>query len=270
MKQPSRVIRRPGGAPATLVLAPGWACDSSIWEPIVSHLGRFDLAFVELPGAGSGGAPPVDAETWSLDLAAGAFAAALKASGEGPRIAVGHSMSGVAALRMAAASGPLLAGVVTICSNPRPLRCEGWDFGFAPEEAHGATSFLREGADFPSALVALLRASGLPEPDAEAVEGAAAVLSACARRIRSPQAAIQLLERFFEVDIRGLLPRVGVPVLLVHGERDGAAPTGAGAFMAEHLPGAEMVVIPEAGHYPQLTRPAAVARAIEEFVSEIG
>jgi pimeloyl-ACP methyl ester carboxylesterase len=60
---------------------------------------------------------------------------------------------------------------------------------------------------------------------------------------------------------------VRVPVLLIHGGRDGIAPTAHARWLAEHIPGAEMRLYPDDGHVSVMTHAedalewlAAVAR----------
>ena len=59
--------------------------------------------------------------------------------------------------------------------------------------------------------------------------------------------------------------RVRVPTLVLWGESDGIVPPAYGEKLRGSLPDARVELIPEAGHYPQIERPDAVADAIERF-----
>jgi pimeloyl-ACP methyl ester carboxylesterase len=61
------------------------------------------------------------------------------------------------------------------------------------------------------------------------------------------------------------LHRVRVPTLIVWGESDGIVAADYGEKLCRSLPDARLALIPEAGHYPQIERPDAVADAIERF-----
>jgi len=61
------------------------------------------------------------------------------------------------------------------------------------------------------------------------------------------------------------LHRVRVPTLIVWGDSDGIVTADYGEKLCRSLPDARFVLIPEAGHYPQIERPEAVADAIERF-----
>jgi 2-hydroxymuconate-semialdehyde hydrolase len=59
--------------------------------------------------------------------------------------------------------------------------------------------------------------------------------------------------------------RIGVPTLVVEGSCDKLLPSGWAAQIAGQIPGARSVVIPDAGHCPQIENPSAVNRLLLEF-----
>ncbi len=72
----------------------------------------------------------------------------------------------------------------------------------------------------------------------------------------------------------GLLGRLGeirVPALVVWGEADRIYPPEHGEAFAKAIPGARLVIIPEAGHLPQLEAPEALLAVVLDFrpVTEI-
>ena len=71
--------------------------------------------------------------------------------------------------------------------------------------------------------------------------------------------------RSSEYDLFPRLARLGVPVLVIHGERD-LIPVEAARHIAETIPGARLVVLGGAGHFSYLDAPDAVREAIMEFL----
>jgi pimeloyl-ACP methyl ester carboxylesterase len=65
--------------------------------------------------------------------------------------------------------------------------------------------------------------------------------------------------------LRQWLHRVRVPTLVVWGENDGIVTQDYGQKLCRSLPNARFEAIREAGHYPQIERPAEVADAIGRF-----
>ena len=66
--------------------------------------------------------------------------------------------------------------------------------------------------------------------------------------------------------LRRWLHRVRVPALVIWGQSDGIVSPDYGEGLCRSLPDARFELIREAGHYPQIEQPEAVADAIERFV----
>jgi pimeloyl-ACP methyl ester carboxylesterase len=71
-------------------------------------------------------------------------------------------------------------------------------------------------------------------------------------------------------DSTALLPDLaGLPTLVVVGEDDALTPPVAARAMAEAIPEARLAVIPGAGHFPPLERPAETTRVLREFLDTL-
>jgi pimeloyl-ACP methyl ester carboxylesterase len=62
------------------------------------------------------------------------------------------------------------------------------------------------------------------------------------------------------------LHRVSLPTLVLWGEADGFAKPSFGRSLTSALPAAELTLIQDAGHYPEIEQSEAVIRAIDAFV----
>jgi 3-oxoadipate enol-lactonase len=69
-----------------------------------------------------------------------------------------------------------------------------------------------------------------------------------------------------ELDLRGELAKVKVPVLVVVGEHDEATPPPMSRELAALLPDAQLKIIPGCAHVPQLQSPQLFLEAIADFV----
>jgi pimeloyl-ACP methyl ester carboxylesterase len=67
-------------------------------------------------------------------------------------------------------------------------------------------------------------------------------------------------------DVTGKLGQIKVPTLVVHGDADAAIELALGEELAAGIEGAELVVVPGAGHAANLTHPETVNPAIERFL----
>ncbi len=66
------------------------------------------------------------------------------------------------------------------------------------------------------------------------------------------------------------LPRIGVPTLVVHGDADILVPTENGRLLAERIPGAQLVLVPGAGHMLQADAGDVVREAVLGFLARVG
>ena len=62
------------------------------------------------------------------------------------------------------------------------------------------------------------------------------------------------------------LPALDVPVLILHGQEDQLIPLAEAEAMAAALPKAKLVVVPGAGHLPNLEQPEIFNDAVREFL----
>ena len=90
------------------------------------------------------------------------------------------------------------------------------------------------------------------------------------QRVASSPGANFAQERIFrDMDIRGLLPVVSVPTLVLHRTGDEVEPVGAGRYVAGVVPGARYVELPGADHWPFAGDQTALVAEVERFVAEV-
>lgn len=114
--------------------------------------------------------------------------------------------------------------------------------------------------DFAATMDAFVNAC-TPEPGCEAER-------AWGKRIvmrSNAQHAIELMEGVEHLDVEHHLAEIRIPTLVIHGTLDVITPLANAEKLASTIPDATLVKIEGAGHVPTITRPAAVAEAIERF-----
>lgn len=70
-----------------------------------------------------------------------------------------------------------------------------------------------------------------------------------------------------EHDLSDRIETLAVPTLVLWGAEDVVVPMGVAEAYADRIPDAELVLLPEAGHSPQMEAPVRVANAIRDFLS---
>jgi pimeloyl-ACP methyl ester carboxylesterase/class 3 adenylate cyclase len=100
-----------------------------------------------------------------------------------------------------------------------------------------------------------------PDTDATAQQ-----LGAFERAGASPRMARELIAMWLQTDVRGVLPSITVPTLLLH-RRDEIFPVEAAREIAAEIPGAKLVELPGRDHMPWFGDAEAYVSEIEEFLT---
>jgi pimeloyl-[acyl-carrier protein] methyl ester esterase len=82
----------------------------------------------------------------------------------------------------------------------------------------------------------------------------------------TPAYLAQGLDYLKDKDLRGLLPQVGGRVIIIQGEADRIVPPAQAQYLQQHLPGAQLRLLPGAGHLPFLTQPRAFNTILRELL----
>jgi class 3 adenylate cyclase len=86
------------------------------------------------------------------------------------------------------------------------------------------------------------------------------------RTAMSPRTLRMLMAANLELDLRPVLPLIGVPTLVMHRSADPIPIEGA-RFIAEHIPGARFVELEGDDHWPWVNDPDEVCDHVEEFLT---
>jgi pimeloyl-ACP methyl ester carboxylesterase len=83
------------------------------------------------------------------------------------------------------------------------------------------------------------------------------------------EAAARDFESHYEESAAADIAQIAVPTLLIHGEDDAIVPAALGRAVADAIPGAEIVVLPDTGHVPTMTRAETVVAEIERWAAAL-
>jgi class 3 adenylate cyclase len=83
----------------------------------------------------------------------------------------------------------------------------------------------------------------------------------------SPSEARILLNAAADLDVRDTLPRIRVPTLVMHRDRDNAWDPRHSRYLAEHIPGARYVELDGVDSFPFVGDSEAILEEIEEFLT---
>jgi pimeloyl-ACP methyl ester carboxylesterase len=260
----TRELRVDGDGPC-VVFAHGYGDSADTWRGVLAELGRRGRAgvAVDLPGFGQADPRRRGPQLPQLD----AFFADVLALRGGPgAVAVGNSLGGAVAVRAAQRSQPALVAVMAIgvagmgYSRLARLTVRG------PGRAVNAATRI----PIPPRLVAVLATRALPlliYGDRHAVDPEV-IRRMCAQvpDYRAVRAVLRAGGEFVR-ETRGCfeLDRVRCPTLIVHGARDRLIPVAAARLMHAQIPHSRLLILPRAGHCPQLDVPATIAQLALEL-----
>ena len=89
------------------------------------------------------------------------------------------------------------------------------------------------------------------------------------RLAASPGAALTILRLTTEIDVRHVLPVIGVPTLVMHRTGDRVTRVEQGRYLSEHIPGSKFVELPGEDHIPWVGNGDALIDEVEEFLTGI-
>lgn len=104
-------------------------------------------------------------------------------------------------------------------------------------------------------------------PSAAHDEAFASRLAAYMRQSASPGAAAALMRMNTQIDIRSILPLIGVPTLVLHRHGDRDAKVEEGRWLADRIPKARFVELPGPDHLPWVGDQDTLLDHVEQFLT---
>jgi 3-oxoadipate enol-lactonase len=247
-----------GEGPAILFVH-GYPLDRSIWREQIDALEGYRRIAPDLRGMGQSDAPDLG---YSMALYAADLAALLDALGVEQVVLCGLSMGGYVAFEFVRQWRSRVRGLVLM-----DTRAEA----DAPEvrrarDAAAATARERGTAAVSDAMLPKMLAPSTMSGRPELAERVRALMAA------TPVAGLvgALGAMRDRAGSESLLPTLaGIPTLVMVGAADILTPPEQARAMAEAIPGAQLAIVPGAGHLPPVEQPAATTENLREFLRSL-
>jgi pimeloyl-ACP methyl ester carboxylesterase len=234
-------------AKKTLVFVHGSGGDHTVWIHQYSQLkDAYNIAALDLPGHGR------SEGRWEKDVAV--YAAwvrqILEALAIDKPVLIGHSLGAAISLRYALTYGDKLAGIVPVGGGAampvNPLILDGLKTDPATVIALAAKfSLAKSNRDRFSEI--LINSMSAADPDMLYSD-----FLACSKH-----------------DVTEMVSRIRVPTLVICGDEDKMTPPEMSRYLKDHIPGAQMALIKNAGHFVMLENAEAFNETLRIFAESL-
>jgi pimeloyl-ACP methyl ester carboxylesterase/CheY-like chemotaxis protein len=247
----------------------GWSSSWYALSPLLGTVGeRYRYVAVDLPGYGESPRLP---ERATIAGYADLLAEFIRQNSDEPAYLIGHSMGGMISLTMALRHPDVVDRIVLLCPTVSG-KLSFWintfispitmleRYSFADRAVSALEPYMMSVTD------RLMRPASFAERTTIA-EHDYVRLRADARRPGQGRVRAECYWAMRANDLRGKLAQVTVPSLVIWGMEDNTVPLRDASVISDELPGAELRVLPKAGHWPQFETPEITLRYVRSFLS---
>lgn len=242
-----------GKGPFALVMPVNWGMDSYVYTKGLSSL-EFYLALVTFDPRGVGRSDPAGStDEFSMETTAHDAASVADAVGLPRTVVLGHSSGGAVVLTYALAFPDRVSHLVLVSTAPRwtapsPLRVDG--------RLPATEDEMRE---------------QVAESISRAVWNPARFVHAMDELLPKMRFSPSRLRWVSEVgakgyDVRGRLPDIHIPTLIVHGRQDRMVSLSEAEALHAGIRNSRLLVLDDCGHWPHVEKRVEFAAAVKEFL----
>lgn len=244
----------PEDAPAVLLVM-GLAYPAAMWFRLVPALAEGHRV-IRVDNRGAGRTGDVPGAPYTVETMAADCLAVLDAAGVDTADVVGISMGGLIAQEIALSAPERVRSLCLIATHP--------GIAHAVMNPQAMAMLMQRGQTTPQAAAeASIPFNYAPGTPRERIEEDWAVRLPLAATAQGYLAQVMGSSQW---DGHDRLPDVTAPTLVVHGELDALVPPENGRIIAGRIPGAELVVVPDANHVLMTDQPEHVSAVLVDWL----
>lgn len=244
----------PEDAPAVLLIM-GLAYPAAMWFRLVPALAE-RYRVIRLDNRGAGHTGDVPGAPYTVETMVGDCLAVLDAAGVGAAHVVGISMGGLVAQELALAAPERLLSLCLTATHP--------GIAHAVVNPEAMAMLMKRGEMTPEeAAEASVPYNYAPSTSRELIEEDWAVRFPLAATNEGYLAQAVGTSQWDGYD---RIPGIATRTLVLHGELDALVPPANGRILADRIPGAELVLVPDANHVLMTDQPEQVAKTLLDWL----
>ena len=248
-----------GGDLPPLVLLQGFMASRTIWKwQLEVFTPRYRVITMDNRDAGESDPEPT---TYTVADMAGDVVALLDHLGIERATILGHSMGGYIALQFATRYPERLDKLILVGTSA----LAGGALG-RPAPTYDHSTWIEDPFERTFRRYSNMTGPGFFDTRPELL--AAIAETARGNRISFEGMTRQSDSAFMSHDVRADMPKIAVPVLVIHGTVDPTIPLSAGRKIAEAIPNAQLVEFDNVGHLPHLERTEEFNRIVLDFLAK--
>lgn len=229
-----------------MILMHGWGCNHATVASIAAVAARTHTVYnIDFPGFGQTPEPP---EVWGVEQYTRLIEKMVRRLGIKAPVLAGHSFGGRVGI-LYASRNEVSKLILIDAAGVRPRRGIRYYLKVYSFKAMKHVTRLLLGRRRAEARIEAARARRGSADYASSSPRMRAVLSRCVNE-----------------DLRGVMPLIKAPTLLIWGENDTATPIGDARIIERLVPGAALVSFPGCGHYSFLDNPVQFAAVLDSFL----
>ena len=247
------------GSGEPILFVHAYPLNGAMWDyQAATFADRYRVAAVDLPGFGSSPAP-TDPSSTTIDDYADVVAGVVQQLDLAPVVLGGCSLGGYVAFAVVRRHPQLLRALVLADTRTQSDDSAGWQRRTKMQRRLAQGAPLAELAD--ELIPTMLGRDSLERTELVDYVRALMLASEPAGWI----AALAAMKN--REDSISTLGAIGVPTLVVVGEQDRLTPQTEASLIQARVKDSRLVVIPDAGHLPNLEQPVAFDEALSEFLA---
>jgi sigma-B regulation protein RsbQ len=245
-----------------MVFLHGYACDQSMWRHIAPHFEQsHKVVLYDHVGAGSSDLRAYDKLRYAtLHAYADDLIEICDELGLSDIDVMAHSVGGMISLLAAKKRPEMFGRLMMLGPSPCYIDTDDYIGGFTAEGIDELLAFLQLNHASWSAFLAPRVMGNDDRPEL------AAELEGFFTR-SDPEIIHHFANVLFHIDHRADLAGMTAPCLIMQCQDDIVAPLEVGDYLHAHLESSQLVVLDTRGHYPQLSAPDKVVRAMKNYLN---